>query len=140
MSSNGVKPTWMPLHSTLSSEEKLPFSLRLMNGRFWVRVSSGAGHSEVAVLVLHGKVGAGINLVLLEQLGFGAFLMGAQGLVPVGVSLGGSSEARAGFPFKSAQRPLSFQMTGALRESPPYFNWEMSSASKLVSTLRTMHL
>ncbi|NXQ91865.1 ZP3 protein, partial [Nyctibius grandis] len=31
VSSNGVKPTWAPFHSTLSSEEKLPFSLRLMN-------------------------------------------------------------------------------------------------------------
>uniref|UniRef100_A0A8C0AQA5 Zona pellucida sperm-binding protein 3 n=1 Tax=Buteo japonicus TaxID=224669 RepID=A0A8C0AQA5_9AVES len=31
VSSNGVKPTWMPFRSTLSSEEKLPFSLRLMN-------------------------------------------------------------------------------------------------------------
>ncbi|GAB0193974.1 zona pellucida sperm-binding protein 3-like [Grus japonensis] len=31
VSSNGVKPTWVPFHSTLSSEEKLPFSLRLMN-------------------------------------------------------------------------------------------------------------
>lgn len=93
MSSNGVKPTWMPFRSTLSSEEKLPFSLRLMNGRFWVRVSSGAGHSEVAALALRGKAGAGITLVLLEQLGFGVFLVSAQGLVPVGVSLGGSSEA-----------------------------------------------
>ncbi|KFU86088.1 Zona pellucida sperm-binding protein 3, partial [Chaetura pelagica] len=32
VSSNGVKPTWAPFHSTLSKEEKLPFSLRLMNG------------------------------------------------------------------------------------------------------------
>ncbi|KAM9637517.1 uncharacterized protein ACIBXB_013131 [Morphnus guianensis] len=70
VSSNGVKPTWMPFRSSLSSEEKLPFSLRLMNGRFWVRVSSGAGHSEVAALALHGNAGAGITLVLLEQLGF----------------------------------------------------------------------
>ncbi|KFQ70982.1 Zona pellucida sperm-binding protein 3, partial [Phaethon lepturus] len=31
VSSNGVKPTWTPFRSTLSSEEKLPFSLRLMN-------------------------------------------------------------------------------------------------------------
>ncbi|NXI58799.1 ZP3 protein, partial [Chloroceryle aenea] len=31
VSSNGVKPTWAPFHSTLSSEEKLSFSLRLMN-------------------------------------------------------------------------------------------------------------
>ncbi|KFP89148.1 Zona pellucida sperm-binding protein 3, partial [Acanthisitta chloris] len=31
VSSNGVKPTWMPFRSTMSSEEKLPFSLRLMN-------------------------------------------------------------------------------------------------------------
>ncbi|KFV59603.1 Zona pellucida sperm-binding protein 3, partial [Tyto alba] len=31
VSSNGVKPTWVPFRSTLSSEEKLPFSLRLMN-------------------------------------------------------------------------------------------------------------
>ncbi|KAK4820768.1 hypothetical protein QYF61_006108 [Mycteria americana] len=31
VSSNGVKPTWAPFRSTLSSEEKLPFSLRLMN-------------------------------------------------------------------------------------------------------------
>ncbi|NWQ75687.1 ZP3 protein, partial [Columbina picui] len=31
VSSNGVNPTWMPFRSTLASEEKLPFSLRLMN-------------------------------------------------------------------------------------------------------------
>ncbi|XP_026711624.1 zona pellucida sperm-binding protein 3-like [Athene cunicularia] len=31
VSSDGVKPTWVPFRSTLSSEEKLPFSLRLMN-------------------------------------------------------------------------------------------------------------
>ncbi|XP_071610688.1 zona pellucida sperm-binding protein 3-like [Heliangelus exortis] len=31
VSSNGVKPTWVPFSSTLSSEEKLPFSLHLMN-------------------------------------------------------------------------------------------------------------
>ncbi|NXP45296.1 ZP3 protein, partial [Heliornis fulica] len=31
VSSGGVKPTWVPFSSTLSSEEKLPFSLRLMN-------------------------------------------------------------------------------------------------------------
>ncbi|XP_009921651.2 zona pellucida sperm-binding protein 3-like [Haliaeetus albicilla] len=31
VSSNGVKPTWMPFRSTLSSEEKLSFSLHLMN-------------------------------------------------------------------------------------------------------------
>ncbi|NXX73678.1 ZP3 protein, partial [Urocolius indicus] len=31
VSSNGVKPTWAPFSSTLSSEEKLPFSLYLMN-------------------------------------------------------------------------------------------------------------
>ncbi|NXX61960.1 ZP3 protein, partial [Scopus umbretta] len=31
VSSNAVKPTWVPFRSTLSSEEKLPFSLRLMN-------------------------------------------------------------------------------------------------------------
>lgn len=74
MSSNGVKPTWAPFRSTLSSEEKLPFSLRLMNGRFWVRFSSGAGHpglpSEVAMLPLDGTAGAGITSVLL---GFGEY-------------------------------------------------------------------
>uniref|UniRef100_A0A8D0ENN7 Zona pellucida sperm-binding protein 3 n=1 Tax=Strix occidentalis caurina TaxID=311401 RepID=A0A8D0ENN7_STROC len=32
VSSDGVKPTWVPFRSTLSSEEKLPFSLHLMNG------------------------------------------------------------------------------------------------------------
>ncbi|XP_069722914.1 zona pellucida sperm-binding protein 3-like [Phaenicophaeus curvirostris] len=31
VSSHGVKPTWVPFHFTMSSEEKLPFSLRLMN-------------------------------------------------------------------------------------------------------------
>ncbi|NXG05860.1 ZP3 protein, partial [Sakesphorus luctuosus] len=31
VSSNGVKPTWAPFHSTLSSEEKLLFSLHLMS-------------------------------------------------------------------------------------------------------------
>ena len=32
MSSNAVRPTWVPFHSTLSMEEKLVFSLRLMSG------------------------------------------------------------------------------------------------------------
>ncbi|NXG03452.1 ZP3 protein, partial [Sakesphorus luctuosus] len=31
VSSNAVRPTWAPFHSTLSAEEKLMFSLRLMN-------------------------------------------------------------------------------------------------------------
>ncbi|KAM6119359.1 LOW QUALITY PROTEIN: zona pellucida sperm-binding protein 3-like [Pterocles gutturalis] len=31
VSSHGVKPTWAPFQSTISSEEKLPFSLHLMN-------------------------------------------------------------------------------------------------------------
>nr|XP_009674006.1 PREDICTED: zona pellucida sperm-binding protein 3-like [Struthio camelus australis] len=31
VSSNAVRPTWVPFHSTLSSEERLAFSLRLMN-------------------------------------------------------------------------------------------------------------
>ncbi|NXG42252.1 ZP3 protein, partial [Psilopogon haemacephalus] len=31
VSSSAVKPTWAPFHSTLSSEEQLPFSLHLMN-------------------------------------------------------------------------------------------------------------
>lgn len=106
MSSNAVKPTWVPFRSTLFSEEKLPFSLRLMNGTFWVRVSSGSGHpglaAEVAVLPLDSTAGAGIAPVLLEQMGVGTVLVSSQGLVPVGISLGGSSEAQAGFPFMSA--------------------------------------
>jgi len=93
VSSNGVKPTWVPFRSTLSSEEKLPFYLRLMNGRFWVRVSSGAEHLGLAMLPLDGTAGPGITPVLLEQLGLGRVLVSTQGLVPVGVSLGGSSEA-----------------------------------------------
>ncbi|NXN94551.1 ZP3 protein, partial [Rhinopomastus cyanomelas] len=31
VSSSGVRPTWVPFHSTLSSEDKLPFFLHLMN-------------------------------------------------------------------------------------------------------------
>ncbi|XP_025971860.2 zona pellucida sperm-binding protein 3-like [Dromaius novaehollandiae] len=31
VSSNAIRPTWAPFHSTLSAEEKLVFSLRLMN-------------------------------------------------------------------------------------------------------------
>lgn len=42
MSSHAIQPTWVPFHSTLSSEQKLLFSLRLMNGRFGVS-SSGVG-------------------------------------------------------------------------------------------------
>lgn len=95
MSSNGVNPTWVPFRSTLASEEKLPFSLRLMNGRFWVRVSSGAQHPGLAMLLLGGAAGAVITPVLLEHLGLGGVLVSAQGFVPTGVSLGGSSEAQA---------------------------------------------
>ena len=32
MSSNAIRPTWVPFRSTLSVEERLMFSLRLMNG------------------------------------------------------------------------------------------------------------
>lgn len=32
MSSSAIRPTWAPFHSTLSVEERLKFSLRLMNG------------------------------------------------------------------------------------------------------------
>lgn len=39
MSSHAIQPTWVPFHSTLSSEQKLLFSLRLMNGRFGAGVS-----------------------------------------------------------------------------------------------------
>ena len=103
MSSNGVKPTWAPFRSTLSSEEKLPFSLRLMNGRFWVRVSSGAEHpglaSEVAVFLLDGTAGAGITPVLL---GFGTVLVSTQGLVPVVLHCFHPRKPQAGFPFMSA--------------------------------------
>lgn len=34
MSSNAIRPTWAPFSSTLSAEERLIFSLRLMNGRW----------------------------------------------------------------------------------------------------------
>lgn len=95
VSSNGVNPTWMPFRSTLASEEKLPFSLRLMNGRFWVRVSSGAQHPGLAMLLLGGTAGAVITPVLLEHLGLGRVLVSTQGFVPIGVSLGGSSEEQA---------------------------------------------
>lgn len=95
MSSNGVNPTWMPFRSTLGSEEKLPFSLRLMNGRFWVRVSSGAQHPGMAMLLLGDTAGAVITPVLLEHLGLGRVLVSPQGFVPIGVSLGGSGEEQA---------------------------------------------
>lgn len=69
MSSSGVKPTWVPFLSTLSSEEKLPFSLHLMNGRFWVRVSWRPGlTSQVVVLPSDGA-------------GFGTVWVGTQGLL-----------------------------------------------------------
>lgn len=95
MSSNGVNPTWMPFRSTLASEEKLPFSLHLMNGRFWVRISSGAQHPRLAMLLLGGTAGAVITPVLLEHLGLGRVLVSTQSFVPIGVSLGGSSEEQA---------------------------------------------
>lgn len=34
MSSNAIRPTWAPFSSALSAEERLVFSLRLMNGRW----------------------------------------------------------------------------------------------------------
>lgn len=34
MSSNAIRPTWAPFSATLSAEERLVFSLRLMNGRW----------------------------------------------------------------------------------------------------------
>lgn len=42
MSSNAIRPTWAPFSSTLSAEERLVFSLRLMNGRW--DVPEGAHH------------------------------------------------------------------------------------------------
>lgn len=41
MSSSAIKPTWAPFHSTMASEQKLLFSLRLMSGGFGDGVSSG---------------------------------------------------------------------------------------------------
>uniref|UniRef100_A0A8B9TM20 Zona pellucida sperm-binding protein 3 n=1 Tax=Anas platyrhynchos TaxID=8839 RepID=A0A8B9TM20_ANAPL len=41
VSSNAVRPTWAPFHSTLSAEEKLVFSLRLMNDWSSERLSNG---------------------------------------------------------------------------------------------------
>ncbi|KFV53079.1 Zona pellucida sperm-binding protein 3, partial [Gavia stellata] len=56
VSSNGVKPTWVSFSFTLSSEEKLPFSLRLMNDDW-----SGERSSTIFQLgeVLHFQ--AGVN-------------------------------------------------------------------------------
>lgn len=34
MSSNAIQPTWAPFRSTLSVEERLMFTLRLMNGGY----------------------------------------------------------------------------------------------------------
>ncbi|XP_050824661.1 zona pellucida sperm-binding protein 3-like [Gopherus flavomarginatus] len=36
VSSKAIKPTWIPFSSTLSAEERLGFSLRLMNGDWWM--------------------------------------------------------------------------------------------------------
>lgn len=41
MSSSAIKPTWAPFHSTVASEQKLLFSLRLMSGGFGDRVTFG---------------------------------------------------------------------------------------------------
>lgn len=40
VSSNAIRPTWAPFSSTLSAEESLVFSLRLMNGR-WEAAGGG---------------------------------------------------------------------------------------------------
>lgn len=43
MTSNAIRPTWAPFSSTLSAEERLVFSLRLMNGRWEAILSCGRG-------------------------------------------------------------------------------------------------
>ena len=69
MSSNAIRPTWAPFSSTLSAEERLVFSLRLMNGKweaiptcgwgfctlFPVQGSSGTQHPAGEANLPHGK-------------------------------------------------------------------------------------
>ena len=47
MSSNAIRPTWAPFSSTLSAEERLVFSLRLMNGRWEAIPTCGRGFSTL---------------------------------------------------------------------------------------------
>ncbi|KAM9375091.1 zona pellucida sperm-binding protein 3-like [Phaethornis superciliosus] len=58
VSSNGVKPTWVPFSSTLSSEEKLPFSLHLMNEDWSAERGSAVFHLGE---VLHFQAGVSVG-------------------------------------------------------------------------------
>lgn len=71
MSSSAIKPTWAPFHSTVASEQKLLFSLRLMSGGFGDGVLWGgwASTTTVAQLVLVSPWGV--------QVGHGCGVLGA---------------------------------------------------------------
>uniref|UniRef100_A0A8V0ZDY9 Zona pellucida sperm-binding protein 3 n=1 Tax=Gallus gallus TaxID=9031 RepID=A0A8V0ZDY9_CHICK len=63
VSSNAVRPTWVPFHSTLSMEEKLVFSLRLMSDDWRTeRLSNGVQLGES--LHLQADVMAGNHIPL----------------------------------------------------------------------------
>lgn len=125
VSSNAIRPTWAPFSSTLSAEERLVFSLRLMNGRweailtcgrgfstlFPVRGSSGTQHPTGEANTPHGKH---------QRSCFWA--------EPWLWSHG--SSGMAGVTPHPCQPGAALQRTGAPRDPSPVSNWAMFSTSK----------
>ncbi|NXJ32887.1 ZP3 protein, partial [Ciconia maguari] len=56
VSSNAIRPTWAPFSSTLSAEERLVFSLRLMNGK-WEAIPTCDSFPMGDVLNIQAEVG-----------------------------------------------------------------------------------
>ncbi|XP_043859553.1 zona pellucida sperm-binding protein 3 [Dromiciops gliroides] len=63
VSSRAVQPTWMPFRSTIASEEKLGFSLRLMNDD-WTAESTSAGFQLGDTAHLQAGVHTGSHVAL----------------------------------------------------------------------------
>ncbi|XP_044532377.1 zona pellucida sperm-binding protein 3 [Gracilinanus agilis] len=63
VSSRAVQPTWVPFRSTIASEEKLSFSLRLMNHN-WTSESPSAGFQLGDIAHLQAEVHTGSHVSL----------------------------------------------------------------------------
>ncbi|XP_075752887.1 zona pellucida sperm-binding protein 3-like [Pelodiscus sinensis] len=63
VSSKAIKPTWVPFSSTLSAEERLGFSLRLMNDD-WSAESTPNGFQLGEVMHIQAEVSSGSHVAL----------------------------------------------------------------------------
>lgn len=117
MSSNAIRPTWAPFSSALSAEERLVFSLRLMNGRWEAIPTSRWAFSTLFPVprnpAPHGEANPAQPMANSSTPAFGLSLgAGRMGQLDRALFL----------------TPL--QRTGVLRDPSLVSNWATSSTSK----------